>query len=183
MVAPEVVVVEGLKVFPYRNHRGTRGVERNREDLIAGNACLLQHFSRGSGQGAHVIGVRLRSEFGIFAFAVQRIVSHGRGKHAAFAIYKRNAHAQSSEINPGNNGHSASPKENQAYKEKASFLVPDNTSRNKPGPEPPEARPTIPVRADSREPSREDATIPPVRSPESGIRTPAAKGRRKTRWE
>src|SRR5207253_9622331 len=90
--------------------------------------------------------------------------------------------------NGGNNGQSLSPTENrpskrQQQKQHDNSLVLDNTSRNKPGPEPPEARPTIPVRADSRERSRADATIPPVRSPESGIHIPATKDRRKTRWE
>ena len=77
MIAPQVVFAEGLHVFADGNYRGTGGVEGDGLDLIAADGGLFQHFAHGGGEGAHVIVVRLRGVFGIFALAMKRIFLDG----------------------------------------------------------------------------------------------------------
>jgi len=52
-----------------------------------------------------VIVVRLSGVFGIFAFAMERILSDRGGKHAAFAVYYRDANAEGTEIYASDDGH------------------------------------------------------------------------------
>src|ERR1700739_3332556 len=109
MVAPKVVVIERLEVFSNGNQRRTRRVQRNRSHLIAADFCLFQNFSRGRGQSLHVIRMRLRGKFGVFAFAMKGIFGNGGSEQPSFAIHQRNAHAQSPKVNACNYSHSASP--------------------------------------------------------------------------
>ncbi len=78
-------------------------------DLIAGDAGLLQDFARGRGQRPHVIVMRLRGIFRIFALAVQRILGDGGVEQATFAVDQRNANAQCSKINAGHDRHQQAP--------------------------------------------------------------------------
>ena len=50
------------------------------------NSRLLYCFASGSRQGTHVIFMRLRGIFRVFAFSMQRIFSDGRRQHAALAV-------------------------------------------------------------------------------------------------
>ena len=102
MIAPKVVVIERLKVFPNGNYRGTRRVQRDGANLVAGHPGFFHSLSRGRGQRFHVIRMRLRGKLGILPFAMERVLGKGGGQQAAFAIHQRNTHAQSPEVNASN---------------------------------------------------------------------------------
>src|SRR5215475_12518787 len=89
VVAPEIVFAEWLQALVYRNDGRAGRVDGYRLDLIARGTCLLDGGTGSFCQRAHVIVVRLSGVFGIFAFAMERILSDRGGKHAAFAVYYR----------------------------------------------------------------------------------------------
>jgi len=70
VIAPQVVLAQRLKILVDRNDRGARGVERDRQHLIACNAGLLQSFAHRGSQRLHLIIVRLRRVLRILAFAM-----------------------------------------------------------------------------------------------------------------
>ena len=109
VIAPQVVLAEGLKILADRNHGGTRGIERDGLHLISRDAGLLQDFARRGDQRPHVVVMGLRGVFGIFALAVQRILGDGGFEQAAFAVDQRNTNAQRSEIDSGHDGHQQAP--------------------------------------------------------------------------
>ena len=76
MVAPEVVIVDGLEVRVHRNHAGAGGIERDGLDGVAVDAGLGERGAHGRGQRAHVVRVALRGVVGIFLLAQQRILAH-----------------------------------------------------------------------------------------------------------
>ena len=105
MIAPEVVIAQRLHITTDGKDRRSRGVERNRQNLIAPDRCLAQYFARSRSQCAHVIMMRLRGVFWIFALAMQRIFLDSGGEQSAFAVDEGDAHAQSSEIDTRYNRH------------------------------------------------------------------------------
>ena len=105
VVAPEIVVVERLQILVDGNDRGAGGVESDGFDLVAGDAGLLERLARGGGQGAHVVVMRLRGVFGIFALAMQRIFGNGGVEQAALAVHDGDADAQGAEIHSGDDRH------------------------------------------------------------------------------
>ena len=109
MIAPKVILVQRLHVLVDGNHRRARRIERNRLNLIAANARLLQDFAASRRQRAHVIFMRLRRVLRIFTLAVQRIFGDGRIQQPSLAVHQRNAHAQGSEIDSRNNRHQQAP--------------------------------------------------------------------------
>ena len=105
MVAPQVVLVEGLHVRVDGHHARSGRVEGDGFDLLAGNAGRGDCLAGGSGEGAHVVGVRLGGVVGIFALAVQRVFFHRGAQAAALAVHDGDANAQCSEVNSCNDGH------------------------------------------------------------------------------
>ena len=63
VVAPQVVFPERLEVSAYRDHRRSRGIERDGLHLISRDASLLQDFARSRSQRLHVIVVGLGRVF------------------------------------------------------------------------------------------------------------------------
>ena len=90
VVAPQVILAERPKIFSDRNHRGARGIERDRLHLISWNARLLQDLARGGSERPHVVLMRLGGVFGVFALAVQGVLGDSGFEQASFAIYQRN---------------------------------------------------------------------------------------------
>ena len=74
VVAPEVVVVDGVEVRVDRDHAGAGGVERDGLDGVAVDAGVLDGAVRGGGERGHVIGVALGGVVGIFLLAEQRVI-------------------------------------------------------------------------------------------------------------
>ena len=109
MVAPQVVLVEGLHVFAHGNDRGTRGIEGNGLYLVAGDAGLLHRLAGGGGQRAHVVSVRLGGVFRIFTFAVQGIFGDRGLEQPALTVHDRHADAESTEVYASHNGHQQAP--------------------------------------------------------------------------
>src|SRR2546429_106651 len=70
-----------------------------------GDARFPDDLASGSRQCAHVIFVRLRRVFWIFAFAVEGIFRDGGSQQPALAVHDGNADAQCSKINASNNSH------------------------------------------------------------------------------
>jgi hypothetical protein len=98
MVAPQIIFVERLQIVADGNYRGAGSIDSERQDLIAGDSGFLDSLARSDSQGAHLIVVRLRGIFRIFAFAMERIFGKRSRKQTAFAVHDGNANAQSSEI-------------------------------------------------------------------------------------
>src|SRR5437660_904511 len=188
VIAPKVVVIERLEVFPNGNHRGTRRVQRNGANLVASRPGFFHSLSRGRGQSFHVIHMRLRGKFGILPLAVKGIFSDCGSQQPAVAIHQRNTHAQSPEVNASNYRHSDSPLKDLAAthreKENPTSRPAGNTWRNKSRPVQSAARPTTLAHVNSTIPRpRVGATSAPVRSQESGRHKSAKATRRKTRPE
>ena len=93
VIAPKIIFVERLKIFPNGNHRRTGGVHGQRLHLIAGYARFPHCLARSARQSAHLVVVRLRGVFRIFAFAVQRIFRKCGREQASFAVHNGNANA------------------------------------------------------------------------------------------
>src|SRR5713226_9747097 len=109
MITPQIIVIERLEIFADGNDGGAGGVESNGENLIGGNAGLSNDLASSSRQGAHMIFMRLRGVFGIFAFAVQGIFGDGGSEQAALAVHDGNSNVQSSKIHADNHRHVRSP--------------------------------------------------------------------------
>src|SRR5262249_46660605 len=105
VVAPEIVIVDGLQIFVHRNYRGPRGIERDRFDGLAidprgGDGAAHRLYQR-----LHVIGVALRSVIRVFFLAKERILAYTRTEASPGAVEDRHAHAQCSEIDSSYDTH------------------------------------------------------------------------------
>jgi len=109
MVAPEVVVVEGFEVFADGNHAGAGGVEGHGCNGLAIDASGGEDVASSGGQGGHLVGVGLGGEVGIVAAAVERVRGSGGADGTARAVDKGDAHAESAEVNAGDDGHGTGP--------------------------------------------------------------------------
>ena len=109
VVAPQVVFAERLHVLAHGNDRGTRGIESDGLDLVAGDAGFLHRLASGGGQGTHVVFVRLGGVFRVFALAVQRIFGDRGLQQPALTVHDRDADAESSEVNSSHNRHQQAP--------------------------------------------------------------------------
>ena len=74
VIAPQIIVIERLEIFADGNDGGASGVQGEGENLIGGNPGFPDDLAGSRRQGAHVIFMRLGGVFGIFAFAVERIL-------------------------------------------------------------------------------------------------------------
>jgi len=117
VIAPKIIFVERFKILPDGNHGGASGIERDRLHLVACDVRLFHGLASSARQGAHLVVVRLRGEFRIFTLAMERVVRKRGREQTPFAIYDRNANAQSSEIDSSYDRHGiwASPKKTFAY--------------------------------------------------------------------
>src|SRR3954471_15742505 len=109
VVAPKIVFAQRLKIFPDRNDGRARCIECDCLHLIAGDSGLLDGLASGGGQCAHMVFMRLRRVFGIFALAMQWIFSNRRSQHSALAIDDRDTNTESPKIYPRNYGHQQFP--------------------------------------------------------------------------
>ena len=87
VIAPEIVFIQRLHLRVNRNDAGAGGVESDSRNLIAGDARFLDGRTRGLGQRAHLIFMRLRGEVRVLAAAMQRILGQSRAQAAALAIH------------------------------------------------------------------------------------------------
>src|SRR5260370_1185677 len=94
MIAPQVIVIERLEIFSDGNNGRTGRVQSDGQDLIGGSSGFPDGLACSCRQCAHVIFVRLRGAFGIFAFAMERIFSGGRSQQSPFAVNDGNTNAQ-----------------------------------------------------------------------------------------
>ncbi len=105
VVAPEVVVVERLKVLADGNDAGAGGVEGDGGNIGAVDAGGVENVARGGGEGGHLVGVRLGGVVGIFAAAMQRVGGRGGADGAFAAVNESDANAECAEIDAGNDSH------------------------------------------------------------------------------
>jgi hypothetical protein len=105
VVAPEVIVADGLEVFVHGDDGGASGIESEGLDIGAGDACLGEGGEHGLGESAEVVGVGLGGVVGVFALAVDGVLGRGGGEAAAFTVDERDAHALGSEIDSCDDSH------------------------------------------------------------------------------
>ena len=99
MIAPEIVVIERLKIFVHRDDGRAGGVESDGFDGASRDARFLNGSTRSSRESDHMAGVRLGGKFGIVATAIERIFAQRGSQEATFAVHDGDANAQSAEIN------------------------------------------------------------------------------------
>ena len=109
VVAPEVVVVDGLEAGIDRDHAGARGIERDGLDGAAIDAGVLDGAVHGGGQRGHVVGVALRGVVRIFLLAKQRVVGGAGAETALGGVEDGNANAEGAEIYSGDDAHGEAP--------------------------------------------------------------------------
>src|ERR1022692_407113 len=105
VVAPEVVIVDGVEVGVHRNHAGARGIERDGVDGVTIHAGIFEGAPGGGGQRGHVVGVALRGVVRVLLFAQQRVRSRAGAKTALDGVEDGNANAEGAEIYSGDNAH------------------------------------------------------------------------------
>src|ERR1035437_7875157 len=105
VVAPEIVIVDGLEVGIDRDHTGARGVERDGLNGAAVDSGGIDGSLRGGDQGVHVIGVALRGVVRVFLCAKQRVLGCARAETALDRIEDGNANAEGAEIYSGDDAH------------------------------------------------------------------------------
>ena len=111
MVAPEIVVVERLKIFADGNDAGASCIESHGSDGLAVDAGCGEDFAGGAGERGHLGRMRLRREVGVVAAAMERVGCGGGADGTACAIDESDAHAEGAEINAGDDGHGTNPPE------------------------------------------------------------------------
>ena len=105
VIAPQVVIVDGLEVGVHRDHAGACGIECDRLDGGSVDARVFDGAPRGGGQRGHVVGVTLRGVVRVFLLAMQRVRS-GAGAQTPFdGIEDGNANAEGAEIYSGDDAH------------------------------------------------------------------------------
>src|SRR6266480_833217 len=77
VIAPQIIFIQRLEILAHRNDGRTCGVESNGKNLLGGDAGFPDDFASSGRQGAHVLFMRLRGVFGIFAFAMEGILCEG----------------------------------------------------------------------------------------------------------
>ena len=109
VIAPQVVVIQRLKIRAHRDHARPRRIKRNRADCIAAYAGICDRLARRFYQRVHLVDVRLRRIVRVFTLALQRILRARCAQPPALAVQQRHTHAQRPEIHSRNNRHSGSP--------------------------------------------------------------------------
>ena len=104
VVTPEIVIIQRLQILADRNDAGPGGIQRQGLNGRTRNTSRLNCALNRKRQCRHVVFVALSGEIRIFAFAVKRIFGDTRAQPALFAVEDRNADAESSEINSGDDG-------------------------------------------------------------------------------
>ena len=86
MVAPEVVIVDGVELGIDGDDGGAGGIERDRFDGVAVDAGGCDGRAGGGGQRGHVVRVALGGVVGIFLLAEERVLGDARAQAAFLAI-------------------------------------------------------------------------------------------------
>jgi hypothetical protein len=105
VIAPEVVVAEGLHAGIDGDDAGAGGVEGDGGNFIPGDAGSFEGVASGFGEGAHLVRVGLGGEVGVVAFAVERVFAEGRAEASAVGGKDGDADAERAEVDACNNGH------------------------------------------------------------------------------
>ena len=98
VIAPEVVIVDGVEVGIDGDHAGAGGIERDGLDAAAVDAGVLDGAVRGDGERGHVVGVALGGVVGVFLLAEQRIVGCSGAETSPGGVEDGNANAEGTEI-------------------------------------------------------------------------------------
>jgi hypothetical protein len=107
VVAPEVILVEGLKAFGEWDDSGASGIESDGGDRLAGDAGELEGLLSGGAERVHVIVVALSGVVRIFRFAVDGVFRAGGGEAAYFTVKEGDADTLGPEIDTGYDGHTS----------------------------------------------------------------------------
>ena len=91
VVAPEVVIVDGLHVFVDGYDAGAGGVDGQGFDGMAVDVGFGDGGLHGFGEGSHVVGVALGGVVGVFALAVEGVGGGGEAQAAFCIVYERHA--------------------------------------------------------------------------------------------
>ena len=106
VIAPEIVVVDGLKGGVDGNDAGACGVECYGGDVVAVDVVFGDDLAGGADEGLHLVGVGLGGIVGVFAATVELVLG-GRGADAAEgAVEERYSDAEGSEVYSSYDGHS-----------------------------------------------------------------------------
>ena len=106
VVAPEVVVVEGLEGGVDGDDAGAGGVECYGGDVVAVDVVFGEDLAGGADEGLHLVGVGLCGVVGVFAAAVERVLGGGGADAAAGAVEEGYSDAEGSEVYSSYDGHS-----------------------------------------------------------------------------
>ncbi len=105
VVAPEVVIVDGLEVLVDRNDAGAGGVEGDRFDGRAVDFCVRDGAMRCFGERGHVIGVALGGVVGVVRLAEQRVFGDAGAEPSFGAVEEGDAYAEGAEVDASYDAH------------------------------------------------------------------------------
>src|SRR5947208_10895544 len=105
VVAPEVVIVDGLELRIDGDDGGACGVERDGLDRVPVDSGSFNGTLGGGGERGHVVGMALGCVVGIFLFAEERVLGDSSAQAALLAVENGDADAESSEIDSGYDAH------------------------------------------------------------------------------
>ena len=105
VIAPEVVVVDGLEVRVDGDDAGAGGVECDGGDVPAVDLVLFEDATRGFDERAHLVGVGLGGVVGVVALTGEGIVGGGCAEASADAVEERYTNAEGSEVDSCNGCH------------------------------------------------------------------------------
>ena len=105
VIAPEVVVVDGLEVGVDGDDAGAGGVERDGGDVVTVDVVFGEDAAHCFDESAHLVGVGLGGVVGVFAFAGEGVFGGGCAEASADAVEERYTNAEGSEVDSCNDCH------------------------------------------------------------------------------
>src|SRR4051812_22715305 len=98
VIAPEIVLVERLKIFSYRDDARSGGVERHGPNAGPFHTGRSQRFTHGAYESCHVVRMALRGLIGIVAAAMKRVVRSSSPQTSPIPVENRDPYAKRSKI-------------------------------------------------------------------------------------
>src|SRR5262249_50815198 len=98
VVAPEIVIVDGIEALIDRNDAGACRVERDGLDRAPLDTRRFKGATRSQRQRVHMVGVALGGVIGIVLLAKERVVCRAAAEAALFTIEDGDSNAQGSEV-------------------------------------------------------------------------------------
>jgi hypothetical protein len=86
MIAPEIVIVEGLEALADRDNARSCRVYSNRVDFFAGHASRSDGLPRGLGERTHMVTVALGGMVGIVLPSMQGVIAYPNSEHSSLAV-------------------------------------------------------------------------------------------------